>query len=149
MMKVIDVPFKRLHKDAVIPEYAHGPEEDAGLDLVAIQDVIIPFGTPTVVKTGVAVEMPPGVEAQIRSRSGLAAREGIIVLNAPGTIDPGYRGELAAILIKLYGAEPYQIKKGDRIAQIVFAEYVGARQKEAKKLAKSDRGTGGLGSTGR
>ena len=147
-MKTIEVKFTRLHPDAVIPSYAHGPDEDAGLDLRAVEAATLHLGSVLVVKTGLAVELPAGVEMQIRPRSGLAAKHGVTVLNSPGTIDPSYRGEVAVILTKLAGPGPLEIKVGDRIAQAVFSEYVAVKAKEARTLSVSKRGTGGLGSTG-
>lgn len=146
-MKTIDVPFKKVHKDAILPSYAHGPEEDAGMDLYALEPKTLHIGQQEVVRTGVSLELPPGVEAQVRSRGGLAARHGITVLT--GTVDPAYRGEVFVVLIKLSGAEPYEIKAGDRIAQLVINEYVGANVKQAKKLSETNRGDGAFGSTGR
>jgi dUTP pyrophosphatase len=140
------VKFKRLHRDAVIPSYAHGPAEDAGMDLVAVEDKLLMYGQPEFVSTGLAIELPAGVEGQIRPRSGLATKHGIFIPNSPGTVDPGYRGEVKVCLLKLAGAEPYQVKKGERIAQLVLNEYVAANPKEAEE---SGRGEAGFGSTGK
>jgi dUTP pyrophosphatase len=108
--------------------------------------VIPPLGRARI-PTGLALEIPPGYEAQIRPRSGLAARNGVTVLNAPGTVDSDYRGELGVILINL-GEEPFTARDGDRIAQIVIAPVVRARMVEAASLSETERGEGGFGSTG-
>ncbi|MCS7043854.1 MAG: dUTP diphosphatase [Bryobacteraceae bacterium] len=136
-----------LHPDAVLPRYAHGPEEDAGMDLHAVEDVVLEPGVPALVPTGLAIELPPGYEAQIRPRSGLALRHAITLPNAPATIDPGYRGEIRVILLNL-GRAPYRVHKGDRIAQMVIARYEAIEWVEAE-LSESRRGAGGFGSSGR
>jgi len=136
-----------LHPDAVLPRYAHGPEEDAGLDLHAVEDVLLEPGVPALVPTGLAIELPPGFEAQIRPRSGLALRHAITLPNAPATIDPGYRGEIRVILLNL-GRAPYLVRKGDRIAQMVVARYEAIEWVEAE-LSDTRRGAGGFGSSGR
>jgi dUTP pyrophosphatase len=97
-VETVNVQIKKL-RDVPLPEYAHGPEEDAGFDLRAAEPVRLRKDVPTLVKTGLAIALPPGYEAQIRSRSGLALKEGLYVLNAPATIDPGYRGEIGVILV--------------------------------------------------
>lgn len=136
-----------LHPDAVLPRYAHGPEEDAGMDLHAVEEVLLEPGVPALVPTGIAIELPPGYEAQIRPRSGLALRHAITLPNAPATIDPGYRGEIRVILLNL-GRAPYRVHKGDRIAQMVIARYEAIEWVEAE-LSHSRRGAGGFGSSGR
>lgn len=136
-----------LHPDAILPRYAHGPEEDAGMDLHAVEDVLLEPGVPALVPTGLAIELPPGFEVQIRPRSGLAFRHAITLPNAPATIDPGYRGEIRVILLNL-GREPYLVRKGDRIAQMVIARYEAIEWVEAE-LSQSRRGAGGFGSSGR
>jgi len=148
-MKSIKLKFTKLHEEAVLPRYAHGSDEDAGMDLVAVADETISLGEVKAIRTGLAVELPKGYEAQVRSRSGLALKHGLFVLNAPGTIDPSYRGELCVIIAKFADPEPYQIRKGDRIAQLVIANYVQCDPVESKRLAGTKRGTGGLGSTGK
>lgn len=95
----MQVKIKRLYPNAVLPTYAHGPEEDAGMDLRAIEEVILRPGAPALVKTGLSIELPPGYEAQIRPRSGLALKHGITCANAVGTIDPAYRGEVSVLLV--------------------------------------------------
>ncbi len=136
-----------LHPDAILPRYAHGPEEDAGMDLHAVEETVLEPGVPALVPTGLAIELPPGVEAQIRPRSGLALRHAITLPNAPATIDPGYRGEIRVILLNL-GREPYRVRKGDRIAQMVIARYEAIEWVEAE-LNQSRRGAAGFGSSGR
>ena len=96
------VRIKRLREEAFLPEYAHGPSEDAGLDLRAVDDVALPPGVPRLVPTGLAIELPPGCEAQIRPRSGLALKHAITLPNSPATIDPGYRGEIRVILLNQF-----------------------------------------------
>lgn len=141
------VRIKRLREDAYVPEYAHGPSEDAGLDLRAADETTLPPGTPQLVPTGIAIELPPGCEAQIRPRSGLALKHAITLPNSPATIDPGYRGEIRVILLNL-GTENYIVHRGDRIAQMVIARYEAVEWDEGE-LGDSVRGTGGFGSSGR
>ena len=117
------------------------------MDLCSLADTILEPGVPQAVATGLALEIPPGYEVQIRPRSGLALKHAITLPNAPATIDPGYRGELKVILLNL-GREPYEIHKGDRIAQMVLAKYEAVEWLEGE-LAESVRGTGGFGSSGR
>jgi dUTP pyrophosphatase len=139
--------IQKLRPEAVLPQYAHGSQEDAGMDLCAVEDATLEPGVPHLVPTGLTVEIPPGYEAQVRPRSGLALKHSIAMPNAPGTIDPGYRGELRVILLNL-GREPYTVHAGDRIAQIVVARYEAVEWVE-EELADSARGTGGFGSSGR
>jgi dUTP pyrophosphatase len=141
------IRLKRLVPEAVLPEYAHGPEEDAGMDLRSVANVLLEPGVPHLVPTGLAIEVPPGFEAQIRPRSGLALKHAITLPNAPATIDPGYRGEVRVILLNL-GREPYQVHTGDRIAQMVIARYEAIEWEEGD-LGDSNRGAGGFGSSGR
>ena len=141
------VKIKRLTAEASLPKYAHGPDEDAGMDLQATGEVTLEPGIPAMVPTGLAIELPPGYEAQIRPRSGLAAKHAITLPNAPATIDPGYRGEIRVILLNL-GRAAYTIHKGDRIAQMVIARYEPVEWDESE-LADSARGAGGFGSSGR
>jgi len=140
------IKVRRLHPDAILPRYAHGPEEDAGMDLVAVEDVMLHPCTPALVPTGLAIELPPGYEAQIRPRSGLALKHAITLPNSPATIDPGYRGEIRVILLNL-GNTAYQIKAGHRIAQMVVARYE-AVEWEEQELNNSARGEGGFGGSG-
>jgi dUTP pyrophosphatase len=141
------VRIKRLCQEAYVPEYAHGSAEDAGLDLRAAEDVTLAAGVPQLVPTGIAIELPPGHEAQIRPRSGLALKHAITLPNSPATIDPGYRGEIRVILLNL-GKENYVVHRGDRIAQMVIARYESVEWEEGE-LSNSARGTGGFGSSGR
>jgi len=141
------VRIKRLRDDAFLPSYAHGPSEDAGLDLQAAEDAVLRPGTPQLVPTGLAIELPAGYEAQIRPRSGLALKHAITLPNSPATIDPGYRGEIRVILLNL-GKEDYQVHRGDRIAQMVIARYEAVEWEEGE-LGESIRGAGGFGSSGR
>jgi dUTP pyrophosphatase len=141
------IRIQRTHPAAVLPAYAHGPDEDAGMDLRAVETVTLAPGVPRLVPTGLTIELPPGYEAQIRPRSGLALKHAITCPNAPGTIDPGYRGEIGVILLNL-GREPYTVHPGDRIAQMVVARYEPVEWDEGG-LAGSTRGAGGFGSSGR
>jgi dUTP pyrophosphatase len=141
------IRIQRLHPNALLPEYAHGPSEDAGMDLRAVEDAVLAPGEPCLVATGIAIELPAGFEAQIRPRSGLALKHAITLPNSPATIDPGYRGEVRVILLNL-GREPYTVHAGDRIAQMVVARYEPVVWEEAE-LADSRRGSGGFGSSGR
>ncbi len=143
----MQVKIKRLHPGAYVPAYAHGPHEDAGMDLRAVEDVVLKPGTPFAVPTGFAMELPPGYEAQIRPRSGLALKHAITCPNSPGTIDPAYRGEVKVILLNL-GKQDYTIHSGDRIAQMVVARYEPVEWVETE-LEDSARGAGGFGSSGR
>jgi dUTP pyrophosphatase len=141
------IRIRKIHSAAVLPEYAHGPQEDAGMDLRSVADMTLDPGVPQMVPTGLTVEIPPGYEAQVRPRSGLALKHAITMPNTPGTIDPGYRGEVKVILLNL-GREPYTIHAGDRIAQMIVARYEAVEWEEAD-LAGSARGEGGFGSSGR
>jgi dUTP pyrophosphatase len=131
----------------MVPRYAHGPDEDAGMDLHSVESVMLGPGETKLVPTGLAIELPPGYEAQIRPRSGLALKYSITLPNSPATIDPGYRGEIRVIL-QNRGREPFQISPGERIAQMVIARYEAIEWEEGE-LADSVRGEGGFGSSGR
>jgi dUTP pyrophosphatase len=141
------IKIHRISDNAVLPEYAHGPREDAGMDLRAVESATLAPGIPLAISTGLTIELPPGYEAQVRPRSGLALKHAITVPNAPATIDPGYRGEIKVILLNL-GRENYVIHPGDRIAQMVIARYEAIDWQESE-LNESSRGTGGFGSSGR
>jgi dUTP pyrophosphatase len=143
----MQIRIQRIHPAAILPSYAHGPEEDAGMDLRAVEDVTLEPGLPSLVPTGLTIELPPGYEAQVRPRSGLALKHAITSPNTPGTIDPGYRGEIRVILLNL-GTEPYTVHAGDRIAQMIVARYEAVEWVEGD-LADSRRGDGGFGSSGR
>ena len=121
--------------------------EDAGMDLFAVEDITLEPQAPRLVPTGLTIELPPGYEGQVRPRSGLAVKHAISMPNAPGTIDPGYRGEIRVVLINL-GKEPYTVHAGDRIAQMIVARYEAIEWLE-ETLAESQRGAGGFGSSGR
>ncbi|MEZ5362858.1 MAG: dUTP diphosphatase [Bryobacterales bacterium] len=148
MSSLLPLPVRKLHPAAKLPAYAHGPDEDSGLDLCAVEAVTLPAGKWAAVPTGIAVEIPSGYEGQVRPRSGLAARHGIALLNAPGTIDPGYRGEIKVLLIN-HSEEDFRIEAGDRIAQLVIAAYARVACRWEEALSESERGEGGFGSTGR
>jgi dUTP pyrophosphatase len=117
------------------------------MDLQALEDVVLEPGVPKLVSTGLAIELPPGYEAQIRPRSGLALRHALMIPNGPATIDPGYRGEIKVILLNA-GRETYKVHAGDRIAQMVVARYETIEWEE-RELNDSERGEGGFGSSGR
>ena len=135
----------KLTNGAKMPEYKnHG---DAGADLYSIEDVVIPSMERKIVKTGLYFEIPYGYEVQIRSRSGLSAKHGVFVLNSPGTIDSGYRGEIMVILQNL-GKEDFTVSKGDRIAQMVVSSVAYIPIVEVEEVSDTERGSGGFGSTG-
>jgi len=136
---------ERLNDDAVLPHYAH--PGDAGLDLFANEEVELAAGSTAMVRTGIRIELPPGTEGQVRPRSGMALKHQITVLNAPGTIDEGYRGEVGVILINL-GTEHFHIEKGMKIAQLLVKPVLCVDVEEASSLSETRRGSGGFGSTG-
>jgi len=136
---------KRLSPAATLPAYAH--PGDAGLDLCAAEAADIAPGEYRRVRTGIAIELPPGTEGQVRPRSGLALKQGITLLNAPGTIDEGYRGEVGVILVN-HGRAPFRVEPGMRIAQLVVQPVLRVTVAEAEDLSDTRRGTGGFGSTG-
>ncbi len=138
--------IRKLNNEAVIPAYQ--TKEAAGFDLHSIEDVIINPGERKLIGTGLAFEIEFGYEVQIRPRSGLAYKHGITVLNTPGTIDSDYRGEIKVLLIN-HGSEPFEIKKGERIAQAVIAPVIQAEIVEVEELSDTERGSGGFGSTGK
>jgi len=137
--------FKKVHPDAVLPAYAH--EGDAGMDVRSVDDLEIAPGARALVHTGLVMMLPSGCEAQVRPRSGLALKYGVTVLNTPGTIDEGYRGEVGVILAN-FGDAPFKVNKGDRIAQIVLATVTRADIEEVREVDGTERGGGGFGSTG-
>ncbi|MFH1561895.1 MAG: dUTP diphosphatase [Nitrospirota bacterium] len=138
------IKIKRLCSFIQIPKYAH--IGDSGADLYAIEDCLLQPFERKAIPTGLCVEIPDGFELQVRPKSGLALDSGITVLNTPGTIDSGYRGEIKVILINL-SSEIYQIKKGQKIAQMVVSPVIHAEFGEVEELSESKRGTGGFGST--
>ena len=147
---VVHLGVRRLPHAAELPLPAPASPRSAGSDLRAAvsDDLVIAPGARVVVPTGLILEIPPGWEGQVRPRSGLALRHGVTVLNAPGTIDSDYRGEVGVILVNL-GTEPFVVRRGERIAQLVLARVAQVVWDERVELAPSDRGAGGFGSTGR
>lgn len=143
----VPVLVKRLPHGEGLDLPAYATAGAAGMDVVAAEEIVIAPGGRHAVATGLAVAIPPGFEIQVRPRSGLALKHGITVPNTPGTIDSDYRGELKVILIN-HGAEPFAIRPGDRIAQLVIAPVTRATWVEASELDETARGTGGFGSTG-
>ena len=137
--------IKRIRPGAVLPAYAH--ESDAGMDLCSAVDAVVPKGGRALVPTGLVFMLPPGYEAQVRPRSGLALKRGVTVLNTPGTIDAGYRGEVGVVLAN-FGEADFEVKAGDRIAQAVVAPVTKAAVEECGDVDSTDRGKGGFGSTG-
>lgn len=144
---MITIKFRKLHAEAAVPHYA--TSHAAGLDLSACleNEVIIDPQTVALVPTGLAIELPEGYEAQLRPRSGLALKYLISLPNTPATIDADYRGELKVILIN-HGKEPFTVKHGDRIAQMVIAKVEQAKLVEVESLSETTRGEGGFGHTG-
>ena len=137
--------FRLVHPDAALPAYAH--PSDAGMDLRSVADVTIPRFGRALVPTGLVALLPPGYEAQVRPRSGLALKKGVTVLNSPGTIDSGYRGEIGVILAN-FGEEAFEVRNGDKIAQLVVAPVTQAAVERTDVVDETDRGAGGFGSTG-
>ncbi len=137
--------FKRIHPDAVLPAYAH--PSDAGMDLRSVDELTIPPLGRALVHTGLVMLLPPMYEAQVRPRSGLALKSGITVLNTPGTIDSGYRGEVGVILANFSNVD-FKVAKGDKIAQLVIAPVTQPTIAETEIVDETDRGAGGFGSTG-
>ena len=148
-MSVRDVALTRLPHGADLALPAYATELSAGMDLLAAVEahVVLAPGERRLIPSGIAIALPAGAEAQVRTRSGLALKHGITVLNAPGTIDADYRGEVGVILINL-GEAPFTIHRGDRIAQLVIAAHAQARWQVVETLDDSARGAGGFGSTG-
>ena len=146
----ITVPVRVLPHGEGLPLPRYASDGAAGCDLHAAVDepMILAPGERAAVPTGIALAIPEGFEGQVRARSGLALRHGIACVNAPGTIDSDYRGEVKVILGN-FGREPFEIRRGDRIAQVVFAPVVRAEIQEVDELSDSARGAGGFGSTGR
>lgn len=146
---MISIPFVRLPNAKGLPDPAYASVGAAGLDLVAApeEEILLPVGGRATVPTGIAIALPDGYEGQVRPRSGLAARHGITVLNAPGTIDSDYRGEIGVILINL-GDAPFAIRRGLRVAQLVIAPVIRAELSAVANLDETARGAGGFGSTG-
>jgi dUTP pyrophosphatase len=142
---MMQLKVKRLNPGALLPSYARAG--DAGLDLFAVASATIGPGASALVGTGIAIELPPGTEAQVRPRSGLALKHAITVLNTPGTVDEGYRGEVGVILIN-HGQTAFVIEAGMKIAQLVVSPRIEVEVTEAAELSDTHRGAGGFGSTG-
>jgi len=147
---MISVKIKRVRKNSDLPLPAYQTPQSAGVDLRADlnETVMLKPGHRSLIPTGIAIELPEGLEAQIRPRSGLAIKNGISMVNTPGTIDADYRGEISVILIN-HGQETFEIKRGERIAQMVIAPVVQASFTESEELSDTQRGAGGFGSTGK
>ena len=141
----VEVKIKRMHEDAMLPMQAN--PGDAGMDLYSIETVEIPAGGIKLIKTGIQIELPKGTEAQIRPRSGLALKHSITVLNSPGTIDEGYRGEIGVILIN-HGQDTFFVEKSMRIAQMVIQFVPTIQLLEVNDLSQTVRGTSGFGASG-
>jgi dUTP pyrophosphatase len=144
---VIDIELKRLPHGEGLPLPSYASLGAAGLDIVAAEDLTLAPGSRHAVATGFAIAIPDGYEVQVRPRSGLALKHGITCLNTPGTIDSDYRGEVKVILANL-GSEPFEVVRGERIAQLVPAAVLKARFAEVEELGDTERGIGGFGSTG-
>ena len=140
------MPVVRLDPDLPLPAYAH--PGDAGADLVTAVDLTLAPGERALVPTGIAMAVPEGYVALVHPRSGLAARHGLSIVNTPGTIDAGYRGEVKVLLVNLDPREPIELRRGDRVAQLVFQRVEQAAFAEVEVLPASARGEGGYGSTG-
>ncbi|NLB43410.1 MAG: dUTP diphosphatase [Clostridiales bacterium] len=137
--------IKKTHPNAKLPEYAH--PGDVGLDIYSIEEAVIDPGSTKLIHTGLIIELPEGTEAQVRPRSGLALKHQITVLNSPGTIDAGYRGEVGIILIN-HGKTAFLVEEGMKIAQMVIQPVLRVKVEEVAEMSDSSRGQGGFGSTG-
>lgn len=145
MLEKLKLKIYKTNELASIPKYAH--PDDSGLDLISVEELEIPSGESRLVHTGISIELPQGTEAQIRPRSGLALKHQITVLNTPGTVDEGYRGEIGVILIN-HGKNSFKVTKGMKIAQMVITPVIRVEVEEVDSLSKTSRGSGGFGSTG-
>ena len=145
-MTFLDVAVRRLDPELPLPAYAH--PGDAGADLLTSVDVRLAPGERALVPTGVAIALPVGFVALVHPRSGLAARHGLSIVNTPGTVDAGYRGEIKVLLINTDRQETIELRRGDRVAQLVIQRHETARFTEVDELPDSQRGAGGYGSTG-
>lgn len=145
MMDIINISIIA-EEDCLIPSYETAGS--SGADLKSKEDGILYPGERKLIKTGIFIELPVGYEAQVRPRSGLALKYGVTMLNSPGTIDSDYRGEIGVIMVN-HGSEPFEYKKGDRIAQLVISKYSRAEFNIASSLTKTVRGAGGFGHTGK
>jgi dUTP pyrophosphatase len=146
-MDAPELPVRRLDPSLPLPVYAH--PGDAGADLRAATEVVLPPGGRATVGTGIAIAVPDGYAAFVHPRSGLASRHGITIVNAPGTVDAGYRGEVKVVLLNTDPDEPFTVRRGDRIAQLVVQPVTRARFLDTAELPPTPRGEGGFGSTGR
>lgn len=148
-MEHIKVAIKRIRPGAETPFPCYMTSHSAGMDLYAdlVEDFLLPPGSRALVPTGIAIALPDGYEAQIRPRSGLALKHGISLVNSPGTIDSDYRGEIGVIMIN-HGTEPFLIKPGERVAQMVVARFSRIEWQEVSELENTSRGEGGFGHTG-
>jgi dUTP pyrophosphatase len=149
MSQSISISFKRLPHGGDLPVPVYQTADAAGMDLYAavVEDVVLASGDRALVPTGFSMALPSGFEAQVRPRSGLAAKHGVTVLNTPGTIDADYRGEVKIILIN-HGADPFRVTRGERIAQMVIAPVTQGAMVKVGDLPETARGEGGFGSTG-
>ena len=145
-MNKLKLKVQTIHNESIIPNYAH--QGDAGLDLYSVEEVKINPSETALIKTGIKIELPPQTEAQVRPRSGLALKHGITVLNTPGTIDEGYRGEVGVVLIN-HGKETFIVEKGMKIAQMVVKPVWYVEVDEVEELSETERAEGGFGSTGK
>jgi dUTP pyrophosphatase len=143
---LLHVPVTRLDPELPLPSYAH--PGDAGADLRTTVDVVLAPGERALVPTGIALALPEGYVGLVHPRSGLAARHGLSIVNTPGTVDAGYRGEVKVLLVNLDPHEPVELRRGDRVAQLVVQRVEQAAFVEVDALPDSSRGTGGYGSTG-
>ncbi len=144
----MEIPITRIDSDLPLPAYAK--EGDAGADLVANENVMLPpAGGRALISTGIAIAIPEGYAGFVQPRSGLAAKHGVTCLNTPGLIDSGYRGELKVLLVNTDPETPFEVVKGERIAQLVIQRVESVEFIEVEALSDSDRGSGGFGSTGR
>ncbi len=144
--QAVPLLVQRLDPELPLPTYSH--PGDAGADLVSREDLTLPPGARATVPTGIAIALPDGYAAFVHPRSGLAARHGVTIVNAPGTVDAGYRGEIKVTLLNTDTTQAVDIRRGDRIAQLVIQRVERAELVEVERLPGSDRGTGGFGSTG-
>jgi len=142
----VGVYFKKLRPDAQLPKYAH--PDDSGADVCTTEEITIPPGELRMIPTGIAVQLPPGYEIQVRSKGGIASKKQCFVLNSPGTVDEGYRGEIMVIMQNV-GKDEETFNKGDKVAQLVVAPYIQATFLEQAELTDTMRGAGGFGSTGK
>jgi dUTP pyrophosphatase len=147
MGATVEIKIKRDASTRDIPLPSYATDGAAGMDLRAAEETALPPGGRAAVRTGIYLEIPKGWEGQVRPRSGLALKHGVTLLNSPGTVDSDYRGEIKVILINL-GREIFSVKRGDRIAQMIFSPHGHAELRETEEISATDRASGGFGSTG-